>query len=202
MLARGPRRSCCPADRSRCTRRARRSSTPASSTPACRCSASATASRRWRGARRRGPPYRALASSAAPRCGQRGRHAAGRHAGRAPGLDEPRRRGRRRAEGFTVLAVHRRRPRWRRSSGLDAGTPACSGTPRCCTASTASAVLERFLVDIAGLPADLDDGQRRRRAGRAGSASRSATSRPSVVCPAASTRRSRRRSCSGRSVTS
>ena len=52
------------------------------------------------------------------------------------------------------------------------------------------------------LPADLDDDQRHRRAGRSRSARRSAASGSSAACPAASTPRSRRRSCSAPSATS
>ena len=71
----------------------------------------------------------------------------------------PRRPGRR---------VRGRRPR---------GSPACSATPRCCTPSTARRCSSTSCYDIAGCRPTWTDGQHRRRAGRARSARRSATSR-------------------------
>ena len=70
------------------------------------------------------------------------------------------------------------------------GCPACSSTPRCCTPSTARRCSSTSF-DIAGSTPDLDHGQRRRGAGRARSARRSATAR--AICGAVRRRRLRGR---------
>ena len=118
------------------------------------------------------------------------------------GLDDPRRLGApRRPPGFDVLAVDRRRPRSRPSRTSTAARRRAVA-PRGAAHRARPGVLEHFLHRHRRLPADLDDGQHRRGAGRARSASRSA--RPatrSAGCPAASTPRSRRRWCSARSAT-
>ena len=103
--------------------------------------------------------------------------------------------------GFDVLAstdghaggrVRGRRPRrW----------PACSGTPRCCTPSTARRCSSTSCTTspAAGRPGRWSTSSRSR---SSGSATRSATAaRRSAACPAASTPRSRPRSCSAPSAT-
>ena len=137
----------------RLRRRAPRASTRRSSRPACRCSASATASRRW--------PRRSAARSPRPaarvrrhgrrrvaHAGAAARRASPAHADR---LDEPRRRrarGARGLRGARDVAGLARSPRSRTASGA---CTACSGTPRSSTPPLGQQALENFLYEGAGL---------------------------------------------------
>jgi hypothetical protein len=135
-----------------------------------------------------------------PRLGCRhGLDALRRPAGRAVGVDEPRRLGHGRPGGDAVTASTAGR-RSRPSRTTNAGSMACSGTRRCCTRHTGSGCW-RTSSGAARAGRRLDAGQRRRGTRRA---VRAQVGRVgcSVRCPAGSTRRSRRRSCSGPSATS
>ena len=147
-------------------RRARRSTRPCS-TPASRCSASATASRRWR--------WRSAAR--VDRTGRRrvrrhradrhrpGRGAAARHARHARRLDEPRRRGLRRRPTGSRSPPPPPTPRSPRSRTSAGGWPACSTTPRWCTPQFGQEVLRRFLYDVAGIAPDWTPAEILHRAG-------------------------------------
>ena len=147
--------------------RARRS-TRRCSRPGCRCSASATASRRWPGrsaAPSRTPALREYGATPA----RRPRHRVDpvqRPARRPVGVDEPRRlgvRGARRDDGHRHHVRGAASPRSRTTS---AGSTACSGTPRCCTRRSASRCSRTSCSAAPGWTADWTAGQRRRRAGR------------------------------------
>ena len=174
------------------------------STPTCRSSASATASRRWprrSAARSRGP---ATASTAAPRCAAaaRARACCSRDLPARPaGLDEPRRL---RDRGPGGLHGHRRvggrAGRRLRGPGRPPGRRAVPPGGRAHRARPGDA--DPLPVRHRRHRADLDAGEHHRRAGRRGSARRSATSRSSAACPAAWTRRSPPRWCTRPSATS
>ena len=144
--------------------------------PACRCWASATACRRWRrswAARsRRARP----ANSATPRCARaatrrcstasRTRTDAEGH-GTARRVDEPRRQGHRAAAGLRADGEQRRDcPIAGDGRRIARASTACSSIPRSRTRGRASAILQRFVRDICGCPARLDDARLRRRGGR------------------------------------
>ena len=94
----------------------------------------------------------------------------------------------------------RRARRWRRSRTSGAGWPASSGTPRCCTPSTARRCSSTSCTTspAAGRPGRCSTSSRSR---SRRSASRSATAGRSARSPAASTPRWPPRSCSARSAT-
>ena len=133
------------------------------------------------GARRRGRQHRpARVRRDGCRAHRRRRRPARRPAGRAERLDEPRR------------LRSRRRPRASTCSPRPSATPvAAFGTrrarlygvqwhPEVKHTDHGQRVIENFLHQVAGLPADLEQRQRHRRAGRRASARRSATGR--VIC--------------------
>ena len=171
---RARRRSSCPAARpsvyaaGRARRRRR-----AVRRPACRCSASATASRLMaqalggevahdRRARSTAAPRSTVADAghAARRAARRAQRSGCRHGDSVAAAPD----------GLHRARLDRRHPGRRVRGRRAAGSPACSGTPRCCTPSTASRCSSTSCYDIAGCRPDLDDGQHRRGAGRARSA--------------------------------
>ena len=137
-----------------------------------------------------------------PHSGRRGRarHAAGRPARAAQRLDVPRRLGDRGTRGLHAAGLDGRHAgggvRGRRSR-LGRRAVAPRGAAHRARPAGARALPPRDRR----LPADLDDAQHRRRAGRGRSASRSATAARSARCPAASTPPWPPRSCSARSAT-
>jgi GMP synthase (glutamine-hydrolysing) len=112
---------------------------------ACRCSASATACRRWPASSAARSRARPSASSATPRCaraGTRSCSAASRTAQRrrprpARRVDEPRRQGHRAAAGLQGHRQQRIDPDRRRWPTRRAASTACSSTPRSRTRSRA-----------------------------------------------------------------
>ena len=152
-------------------------------------------------ARRRGGPHRRPRVRPHRGHGQRGRHPARRHPGRAHRVDVARRLRGRGAGGLRRAGLDRRSRRSRRSRTSSAAWRACSGTPRCCTPSTArrcsSTSWSTSPTAARPGPWSTSSTSRSRR-----SAPRSASAaRRSAACPAASTRRWRRPSCSARSAT-
>ena len=200
--ARTRRRSCCPADRPACTPTARRSSTPRCSTSACRCSASATASRRWR--------RRSAARSRHTGTSEYGRTELKVDGGElhsdlpdaAAGVDEPRRRG------------HRARPRGSTWSPAASGAPVAAFEdrdrrlagvqyhPEVMHSPHGQQVLEPVPARVrrASTPTWTPREHRRRR-WSSRCAPRSATAGRSAGCPAASTPRWPPRWCSAPSAT-
>ena len=195
--ASGRRRSSCPAGRPRCTPRARRAPIPRCSTRASRCSASATASRRWPQALGGdGRAHRTVRVRPDALDDHRSRCAAARAAGHAAGVDEPRRRR------------HRAAARVHRDSASTPGAPvaAFENAERGFAGVQFHPEVHAHRArpgDAAALPAttsraSVRPGPRRTsstsRSSR--SARRSAASRSSAGCPAGSTPPSPPRSCS------
>ena len=145
---------------------------------------------------------RAPASTAAPRSTRRrARHAAGRRTRPSTTSGCPTAtRSPRRPQGFTLLASTAGTP-VAAFEDVGRGLAGVQWHPEVLHTEHGQRVLEHFLLDDRRLPADLDDGQHRRGAGRARSAPRSATAGRSARSPAASTPRWPPRSCSARSAT-
>ena len=146
---------------------------------ACRCSASATASRRWRrrsAARSRSTGLREYGGTPLTRhrrrrarCSPACRREQPVWMSHGDSVTRPR-------TGFTVTASRRTR-RWRRSRTPARRLAGVQCHPEVLHTEHGQQVLEHFLHDIAGIAAELDHGQHHRRAGRARSAPRSATAR-------------------------
>jgi GMP synthase (glutamine-hydrolysing) len=173
MLARRPRRSSSPAARPVVYADGAPGSTRRCSRPASRSSASATASRRWPARSAARSPAPAPASTAAPRSPSRARHA-------VPGLPAEQSvwmshgdSVTKAPEGFTVTASSR--AAGGRLRGRRARLAGVQFHPEVLHTEHGQEVLEHFLLRDRRLRAHLDDGQHRRRAGRARSARRSAT---------------------------
>ena len=126
---------------------------------ACRCSASATACRRWRAARRQRSRPARCASSAMPRCARAGirrcsrdleDRAQRRRPRAARRVDEPRRQGHRAAAGLQADRRRRPRARSRRWPTSRAASTRVQFHPEVTHTKQGAAILARFVHDICG----------------------------------------------------
>ena len=131
---------------------------------------------------------------------ERARHPAGRPPHRALGVDVARRLGDRGPVRLRRAGRDGGHARSRRSSRSTSGWPACSGTPRCCTPSTARRCSSTSCTTspAAARPGRCSTSSRSR---SSTSAPRSARAARSARCRAASTPPSPPPSCSARSAT-